>query len=349
MGDKLRERLEACLSAARDRRVFPGAVVGVVDDSGRRCIVPWGTHTYEESMPVAAYTIYDVASITKAIPVSSLALRLIERQRLRVDDALVAFVPEYRGAFAKDIRIRHLLTHTLDFGYRLSSLSTLSSEEILDRILNGTLASPPGSTYSYANATSILLGLVIERVERCSLEVCAHREFFGPLGMEDTAFDPSPDQRTRIPPSEVSPNGEIVQGDVHDESARALRPRVVGSAGLFSTVEDLLRFLHAFLRTDNKGLFRDAMRAAICRNQGADIGAVTGLGWELAQPRFMGSRCSSRTIGKTGFTGCSSVIDFERGKAVVLLSNHTFPHRRPDRREIDTVRRTVADLAWDDE
>jgi CubicO group peptidase (beta-lactamase class C family) len=78
------------------------------------------------------------------------------------------------------------------------------------------------------------------------------------------------------------------------------------------------------------------------------IGAIrecTGMGWELNQPRFMGS-CPPEAFGKTGFTGCSLVCDPRRGLGLVLLSNHTWPRCKPDRQGISRVRMRLADILY---
>jgi CubicO group peptidase (beta-lactamase class C family) len=124
---------------------------------------------------------------------------------------------------------------------------------------------------------------------------------------------------------------------------------VAGSAGLFSTVPDLLVFVRMLLNSGEHAGTRvlepETVRL-MHANQLGHIGRTTGLGWELFQPRFMGSRCTPRTFGKTGFTGCSVIMEPEAGFGFVLLSNCTFPRRRPDRMLIDEVRSECADILF---
>ena len=75
----------------------------------------------------------------------------------------------------------------------------------------------------------------------------------------------------------------------------------------------------------------------------AAAGACTALGWELAQGKFMGSRVSPHTFGKTGFTGASIVADPIAGAAAVLLSDFTYPHREPSADRIHAFRAVLAD------
>jgi CubicO group peptidase (beta-lactamase class C family) len=167
--------------------------------------------------------------------------------------------------------------------------------------------------------------------------------------MRRTSFRPGETRTGDIVPTEIDAwRGREIRGEVHDESAWKLRDRMVaGSAGLFSTVKDLIRFLAMLLgggEWAGRRYVSPAMIDAMTTNQIAHLGACTGLGWELAQPRFMGERCSPRCIGKTGFTGCSVVCDIDYGIGIVLLANHTWPRRRADRQAIDEVRRGSADI-----
>jgi CubicO group peptidase (beta-lactamase class C family) len=131
-------------------------------------------------------------------------------------------------------------------------------------------------------------------------------------------------------PTEIDEEGEV-QGLPHDESARvfARARRAVGHAGLFSTAPDLLNFFEALLSGKYPHLVS---------------GAQKGLGWQLAQEYFMGRGVREHTFGKTGFTGCSVLCDTERGIALVILSNRTYPKRPPDDAAINAFRRDIADI-----
>jgi CubicO group peptidase (beta-lactamase class C family) len=296
-------------------------------------------------------SIFDVASITKAIPTSSLALRLMDESKLKLDDRVMEYIPELRSSRREKIFVRHLLTQTLDFGFRLSAFKDKSSDEILDAIYSTELRHEPGETFFYSNATSILLGIVVERISGKCLATCADEIFFNPLGMKRTSFFTELFNREDIVPTEMDPwRGRLIQGEVHDESAFALRKKLIaGSAGLFSTVPDILTFLEMMLNGGKQGTRRFLSRKIIEAVQTSHIdipGACTGMGWELCQRRFMGSRCSGRTFGKTGFTGCSCAVDPEKGAAFVLLSNYTFPKRKPDMNAINSVRSDCADIVF---
>lgn len=334
----MKDKIRRVLQDAVENKVFPGCVVGVVWKNGKRIVVPFGNFTYDKNSPqIQKDSIFDVASITKSIPTSSLALRLIDQRKLSLDDKVIDFIPKLQCNFKDEIKIRHLLTQTLDFQTKdnlpLSSYKEKSSDQLLNIVLMSNLKSKPGTTVRYFNTTSILLGIVIERVARSKLDVLADREFFIPLRMSRTTFHPEKFNTSGIVPTEIDDKWRkrILQGEVHDESAFALRPRVVGSAGLFSTVPDLLNFIESI-----------HLRGVESNHLGGD----SSFGWEINQPRYMGTYASKKTIGKTGFTGCVVICDLEKGIGIGMLSNHTFPKRQNNPSIINGVRRDIANIVF---
>ncbi|MBD3239524.1 MAG: serine hydrolase, partial [Chitinivibrionales bacterium] len=306
---------------------------------------------YDGGQAMAADDIFDVASITKLVPTSTLALQLIDRQLISADTPAADYLSELTGPCASQLRVRHLLTHTVDFGLRLSSRKDLPAERILSDILTAQPVSPPGSVFSYANATSLLLGILVERAcDGRSLGDIAQRHLFEPLGMHDSTFEPDAVDPARTVPTERDPwRGREIRGEIHDESAWKLRPLLVpGSAGLFSTVPDLLAYLSMLLNGGEAGGERLLSKSAVnamFTNQIAALDMSTGLGCELNQPRYMGSQ-AEHLIGKTGFTGCVVMCSRRAGRGLAFLSNATWPDRSTERAAIDAVRRDVADIVF---
>lgn len=339
---------------AIEEKVFPACVVGVVRKSGERRIIPAGSFTYDSgSNLVSGNTIFDVASITKSIPTSSLALKLIDEGLLKMDDKLINFVPEFRNSDKDSVLIKHLLTQTLDYDFRLSAYKDKAPDEILEVIFTTEFKSRPGTKFFYTNATSILLGLVVERIFDEPLDILGEKYFFKPLKMAETSFKPlRKSNKEDIVPTEVQDwRGGLVQGKVHDESAYILNQKmIVGSAGVFSTAPDILNFLEMLLNNgtiNGQKYFSLKIMDQIQTNQLSGIGQYAGLGWELNQPRYMGKYCNEKTFGKTGFTGCVCVCDIEREVGFVILSNYTYPIRKPDAILINKFRSDIADIVFE--
>lgn len=332
--------------------VFPGCVIGTVDMSGTRHVLPFGRFTYEQSSaPVVESTIYDLASLTKSIPTALLALQLIEEGMMTLEDRVVDVVTELSMEGRETILVRHLLIYTLGTRYALSALKDGSVEDITQYVLSTNLSSPAGTVFQYANAPALILGLLLERVLGQSIDVAANERFFKPLGMTRTQFLPPISLRGQIVPTENSGERGLVQGEVHDESASVFAHvhRAVGHAGLFSTAPDVLNVLEMLLHDgvyqDKRYFSSDTLRQ-MHTNQLKDSAHCVGLGWELNQDHFMGTQRHKNTFGKTGFTGTSCVIDIDRGIAFTHLSNRTYPVRPTSSLAINTFRSALADIMF---
>lgn len=302
-------------------RVFPGCVIGVVQADGSREVSPYGSLAYDDE-PVREDTVYDLASITKSIPLASLGLMLSAAGKFTLSDKVAAHLPELHNDFGATIE--DLLRYRV-VGGRMSSLAHLNYEEIGKRVCERGFDGPPADSH-YSNLPAFVLGMVIARVAGEPLEKLAQSEFFEPLGMRHTTFFPN---ATECAPTEVV-EGKELRGVVHDESACVFSRarRTVGHAGLFSTAGDLLNFAHALLS--------EKLPAVL-------DGAQQGLGWQR-EGDFLGSRPGSGAFGKTGFTGTSIAIDVRRGIGFVILSNRTYPHRPADGSAINSLRKDIADV-----
>ena len=350
----MKEKIINKINLAIEEKIFSACAVGVVRTNGNKFVIPGGKFTFEaDARAIQENTIFDLASITKSIPTSSLALKLIDEGKLRLEDKLISFVPEFRNSDRENILIKHLLTQTLDYNFRLSAYKDKSADEILEVIFTTEFKSKPGTKFFYTNATSILLGMVVEKILNEPLNKLSEKYFFGPLKMMHTMFEPLKKfKKEEIVPTENQEwRGGIIQAEVHDESAYVLNQKMtVGSAGVFSTAPDLLNFLEMLLNNGSFGgkkYFSPEIMKQIQINQLAYINQYAGLGWELNQPRYMGKNCSEKTFGKTGFTGCVCVCDIEREVGFVILSNCTYPARKSDATLINKFRSDMADIVFE--
>ncbi|MES2953748.1 MAG: serine hydrolase domain-containing protein [Patescibacteria group bacterium] len=344
-------QIEARLARAVAERVFPGAVLGVVRKNGERLYRAVGRQTYESGSPlVGKDTVYDCASITKAIPTASIGLRLLEEGKIDLDQKLASYLPEFRNSDRDNVRMRHLFTYSLD-GYGTARFYKESPEAMLEYVFTHDFKERPGTVFKYSNVPIFLLGLVIERVAGKKIDELAEHYFFKPLGMRESTFHPEQFPLERIAPTEINDWRGFVRGVVHDESAAVFmeqRRAVVGHAGLFSNAPDLLTFLLMLLAEGSlhgTQFFKKETVLSMHTNQLESIGESVGLGWELNQPRFMGSGSRPSTFGKTGFTGTVVVVDPEREVAYTLLSNRIYPVRG-SADAINAVRRDLSDLVF---
>lgn len=348
MDENFEKALNDLFEKAIAEKVFSKAVVGFVSPEGSEVRA---YNTPEDSL-------FDIASVTKVCPTSTLALKRILEGRLDLDDRVLDFIPELRTNYREHILVRHLLTHSLDYRVPMSSLKDLPPEKILDSLFSYHFNRFPGTVFNYGNPASILLGIVLMRISGKSLSEMAEKELFVPLGMSRSGWDPLKrfSKEEIVATEEDAWRGRIIQGEIHDESAFKLRRFFpVGSAGMFSTVPDLLKFVQMIL---GDGLFNgqrilpEGILKLVSTNalEGRVRGACTALGFELDAEKFMGKVHRPRMFGKTGFTGSSIVADAESKRAVVLLSNFTYPHRESSAERINDFRSKLSELTfgWQD-
>ncbi|GBU25606.1 hypothetical protein R83H12_02256 [Fibrobacteria bacterium R8-3-H12] len=289
-------------------------------------------------------SIFDCASITKSMPTGYLALKAMESKILSLDTPVADILPDFAKYHNKEAKIFHLLTHSLDYRFPMSSLKDLPPQEIWLRICSHKFEIPPGQLFCYGNANSILLGKVLEAVYNMPLDKLAKERVFEPLKMQSTGWHPlERAPASRIIPTEICPwRGRELRGETHDESAWKLEQEfgAVGSAGVFSTAPDILTFLEHILGDDFllEKLTKNALLGC-----NTPLQECTALGFELDNPKFMGNS-QSPVFGKTGFTGTSFICQPKNKLCLVILCNYTYPVRKPNADRINEFRAKVAEL-----
>ncbi len=279
----------------------------------------------ENGPDVNALTRFDMASLSKVLGPTMLALRAIEEGELTLWDRLERFFPDCPEE-KKDITIRHLMTHTAGFApaFFLSEEAE-SPEDALRALLAHPLATPVGAEVHYSCMGYITLGKVLETVYGQPLDVLARERVFGPLHMDHTGYCPTGDN---FAATEVDKEtGVAWQGIVHDENARFLRG-VSANAGVFSDIGDMVRFAQMLSMGGGEYLSQAMLKkATLCHAQSDE--ARRGLGFHLAgtPENYMGDLVPDCAFGHTGFTGTSLMVEPTDGLFIILLSNRVHPTR----------------------
>lgn len=324
-------------------QAFPGCAFGALANDELVLQGAMGRFTYEVNAPaVAAETVYDVASLTKAVATTAAAMLLVQRGRLALDMRLCELLPGFVVTrapedLARTVTLRHLLAHNSGLpGYVALFRTAASSAALFRACLELPLQTEPGERASYSDPGFILLGKALEVLIHEDLATWTHREIFQPLGMAATGFCPSPARRPSIPPTEedLTFRRRRIQGEVQDENAWVL-DGVAGHAGLFSNVPDLLQFARAILsrtrlaRPDQGPFLFDAAVLEQFSQRQPPQGSSRALGWDTpSQPSSSGRYFSQHSIGHLGYSGCSLWIDLDAAVAVVLLTNRTWPDHK---------------------
>ena len=343
---------------------FPGAAWGVVQAGVTLATGAVGRHTYEASSPRATTgTVYDLASVSKVVATTAMAMLLYERGLLDLDmllgDLLPGFVIASRpGERRREVTLRMLLAHCSGLpGYAPFFLRYRDAPALLRACLQEPLEALPGSRAEYSDIGFILLGKALELIAEERLDSYCKREVFQPLGMESTLYHPPASERAAIPPTERDEvfRHAVVQGQVHDENCFVLGG-CAGHAGLFAPVGDVLLFAESILAplrarpAPSQALFKTeqalfkteqallktatamfkaaTVRLFITRSE-LPAGSSRALGWDTpsGEPSSFGSHFGPRPAGHLGYTGTSLWIDPDRDLGVVLLTNRTWPTR----------------------
>ena len=323
------------LDAAVADRVFPGASIAVTQGGRLVALKAFGRSTYDlESPPITMDTLFDLASVSKVVATTTVAMILYERGLLDLDTPVVGMVPEFAGAGAGDadarrraITLRMLLAHSSGLpAYEKLFLKARTREQLLRAAFTTPLVADPGTRAEYSDIGFMVLCEALERVAAETLDRFCQREVFGPLGMAHTTYNPPPEARAKIPPTQDDRTfrRRIIQGEVQDENASVLGG-VAGQAGVFSTAEDIARFAHALLGGGNPILRPETVRL-FTRRETAPAGTSRALGWDRPSPPSQsGKYFSAQAYGHLGYTGTSLWIDPVRELSVVLLTNRTWP------------------------
>lgn len=314
---------------------IPGAVATVVRNGivlWPRC---WGWAVREPQLiAMTPYTVFDMASLTKVMATTPSILILAERGKLRLDDPVSMFVPEFGAGGKKDITIRDILTHTSGLPDHIRFWKQgLQGEEILTAICNLELSDygEPGKHVVYSDLGLIILGEVLRRVSGVNIAEFSRREIFEPLGMTSTGFLPPESIKYQIAATEYREDlNKITWGAVHDENAYALGG-IAGHAGLFSTALDTARYALMWLGEGvqaEKRVLSPATISAATKEQ-VNLEERRGIGWMLKSRTHSsgGDFLSDSAFGHTGFTGTSLWCDPEKNLAIILLTNRVHAGR----------------------
>ncbi len=318
---------------------FPACSIAVLHQGVLVARKAFGRFTYDgSSEEVTPASIFDLASLTKVVATTSVAMILYERGLLDLEAPVAAVVPEFLSASTDDsewrgkVTAHMLLAHSSGLAaHKKFYLDHKNRESLLSAAFASPLVAAPGTRAEYSDIGFIILGVLLERLSDENLSAFCQREIFGPLGMAQTTFNPSQAIQNDIPPTadDRSFRHRIIQGEVQDENASVIGG-VAGHAGLFSTAEDLARFAHATLGGGHPIVRRSTMEL-FTRREAAPDGTSRALGWDTPSiPSQSGKYFSSRSFGHLGYTGTSLWIDPQRRLSVVMLTNRTWPDCRND-------------------
>lgn len=271
-------------------------------------------------------TIFDLASLTKCIATATSVMKLVEQGRVRLNDPVAAYLPEFAQNGKEDITVRELLTHYSGLAPDLDLKEPWEGRDTAFQMaMKEKPAYPPGTRFVYSDINFETLGFLVEKVSGVSLNDFSRDNIYLPLGMKETRYLPLAEWTARIAPTQYDEHGQMLRGTVHDPTARRMGG-VAGHAGLFSTADDLALFAQDML-SGYKVLSPEAVEKMTTPQQPANAASLRGLGWDIDSP-FASNRGELLPVGSyghTGFTGTSLWIDPVTDTYIILLTNSVHP------------------------
>lgn len=226
-------------------KTSPGCAVGATRGGTKIFAKAYGMADLEHDVPLAPQSVFYMASVSKQFMAFSILL-LEQDGKLNVEDRVRKYVPEL-PQYADAITIRQLLHHTsglrdyLDLTTFSSKLNTgITEKDVLNLLARqARLNFVPGAEYTYSNSGYVLLSIIAQRVSGRLLDEFARERIFMPLGMSSTRF-----QHDHTTPIIGRAIGYVQKADAWKISNSMLD--VVGDGGMYSSVEDMLRWAAAF-------------------------------------------------------------------------------------------------------
>jgi uncharacterized protein YbbC (DUF1343 family)/CubicO group peptidase (beta-lactamase class C family) len=307
---------------------IPGAVLLVGHNGQVIYRKAYGNRALEPRRePMTLETIFDLASLTKVVATTTAVMKLVEQGKIRLNDPVAKYLPEFGQNGKEDITVRQLLTHYSGLGPDLDLKTIWEGKETAYRMAFGEAPeAPPGSRFSYSDVNFIVLGALVERVSGETLDKYCERRIFAPLKMMHTRFTPPAALRPKIAPTQYDENEHMLRGVVHDPTARRMGG-VAGHAGLFSTADDLAKFSQALLNGGGGVLSALSVEKMTRPEQPPSAPVLRGFGWDIDSP-FSSNRGDLLPVGSyghTGFTGTSMWIDPTTQTYIILLTNAVHP------------------------
>jgi uncharacterized protein YbbC (DUF1343 family)/CubicO group peptidase (beta-lactamase class C family) len=307
---------------------IPGAVL-IVGHNGKVVYrKAYGNRALEPKRePMTLDTVFDLASLTKVIATTTAVMQLVEQGKVRLNDAVAKYLPDFAQNGKDDVTVRQLLTHYSGLEPDLDLKTPWEGKETAYHMAFAeTLQNPPGSAFVYSDINFITLGALVEKVSGEPLDEYATRHIFAPLKMLHTRFVPPASWRAKIAPTQYDENEHMLLGVVHDPTARRMGG-VAGHAGLFSTADDLSKFAQALLNGGGGILSPLTVEKMTTPETPPAAPLLRGFGWDIDSP-FSSNRGDLLPVGSfghTGFTGTSMWIDPTTQTYIILLTNAVHP------------------------
>ncbi len=365
------------------QKAYPGCQILVAKDGQvvyNRC---YGRQTYDPNAPLMdTNTVYDLASLTKTSATNLAVMKLVDAGKISLDDRLSKYLPYLKHTNKKNITVKQALSHFARLkafdaywkgatednaffvgdnpgeGYVAIGENTYIKEDYRKNMLIQIAQSQleKKQKYLYSDLGFILLADLVQRVSGQSLDIFMQQQFYGPLGMDNTCFQPLQHgiALERIAPTEFDKSfrKQQLRGYVHDPNAAAMGG-IAGHAGLFSTANDLFRLYQMMLdsgRFDGQQYISTETFNTFNSRHFAAQGNRRALGFDKpfisGRSTHIAPMASQSSFGHTGFTGIMVWVDPQYNLVYIFLSNRVYPSASPNKLASMNIRTDIQELIY---
>ncbi|WP_125708047.1 serine hydrolase domain-containing protein [Companilactobacillus zhongbaensis] len=282
-------------------QVVPGVSFGFIKDGKSETHILGDKSWQPTREPLVGDELHDLASLTKIMGTVPLILKLVDDKRIKLTDPVSQYLPAFKD---NRVQLIHLLTHTSGIDGYIPDRDKLDAQELIDALLQLPVTENFNKVVKYTDTGLIFLGLIIEKIYQKPVQTAIVDEILEPWELEDTTFTPV--ESRCVPTYRV--DGSFLTGIPNDPKARQLKEHC-GSAGMFSTLEDVMKFAEIMLQPKYQFLYHNY----------TDLNPGRSLGWDI-QPDANG-----QVLFHTGYTGHFIALDYQNQTAMVVLTNRVHP------------------------
>ncbi len=382
------DRLDYIDSIAEEgikNRATPGCQVLIAKKGNVIYSKSFGHHTYKQIQKVKTSDLYDVASVTKIAATTLSTMKMVDSKKLFVEDTIGKYIAEIDSHLIKSISVKELLIHQSGLqpnmpisrfiwnnniaqngcnqyfcgeekeNYSIKILPGLFfNAEAQDQIWENVFQLEVGDKFKfkYSDVNFNMLQKIIESKDQLPLDDYVFQNFYKPLGMQRTAFNPLKIfHKTEIVPTERDTiwRNQLLRGTVHDPTA-ALLGGVCGSAGLFANAEDLVILFQMLLNEGTYGGQRYLDNETVNKFTSATELNQRGLGFNkpgLKLASGCSGSASSATYGHSGFTGTCVWVDPTHDLIYIFLSNRVHPYSGNRKLLTEQIRKRIHQVVYD--
>lgn len=383
--------IDSIMNVAIYDSATPGGQILVAKDGAIVYEKGFGYLTYEKKKSVSDFTLYDIASVTKVAATLQAVMFLAQEGELDLDTTITTYLPDLIGTNKEHITLREVLSHQAGlFPFIPFWRNTLDDDhsDDLSKFYYNDLKTPhfnipitenlyggsflPDSIwswiksykqidkypetgyypYKYSDLGYYIMKKIVEEKTKQSLDLFVDQNFYQPLGMHQTTFNPLLQfNLDSIAPTEndLSFRGTQIQGTVHDQGS-AMMGGIAGHAGLFSSAFDLAKLLQLNLNNGtyaNQKYFSKEVINTFRSTQFEEN--RRGLGWDKAEVCGLGPTgeyASPACFGHSGFTGTGVWVDPDYDLIYVFLSNRIYPDAENRKLLSTDVRTRIHDVIY---